>query len=162
MFEKCYCGSNLYYKDCCKPYIKGKKYAPTAEALMRSRYTAYVVHAIDYILDTHHVKVTAKSSKSYESIKKWSEESEWLGLKIINVSESEEGKSTVHFEAYYERDMLSHVHHEIANFEKINDRWFYVDGEIIPQTIKRVCEKVGRNDPCPCGMQKKYKHCCGR
>ena len=50
--KKCPCGSGKNYSDCCQPLIKGKTKAPTAEALMRSRYSAYVEHAIDYIIET--------------------------------------------------------------------------------------------------------------
>ena len=169
MFEKCHCGSGLNYWDCCRPYIKGKKNAPTAEALMRSRYSAYVVGAIDYIIDTCHERT--RPTMNYEGAKKWSEKAKWLGLKIIATSESKDtlvtdgdktASSTVQFEAYYEQNFLNYIHHEIANFEKIDDRWFYVDGEVVPKTVTRIGRKVGRNDPCPCGRPKKYKHCCGR
>ena len=52
--------------------------------------------------------------------------------------------------------------HEIAGFKKFDDEWKYVAGNVIPTTVKRVCKKVGRNEPCPCGSGKKYKNCCGR
>jgi SEC-C motif-containing protein len=150
------------YKDCCKPYIKGKKNAPTPEALMRSRYTAYVVHAIDYIIDTCHEDT--KKTMNRKGIEKWSEEATWLGFKIIAVEGGGDGahRGTVEFEACFEQKMLSKVHHEVATFEKIGDRWLYVDGKITPKTIVRVGEKIGRNDPCPCRSGRKYKHCCGQ
>jgi SEC-C motif-containing protein len=160
--DLCPCGSGFDYGDCCEPYITGEKNAPTAEELMRSRYTAYVVHAIDYIMETFHEDL--RGQQTFEGIKKWSEKSKWLGLKIISVDGGYGSclRGTVRFEATYEMDNLHHVHHEIATFEKIDDRWFYMDGEVIPQTVVRVGEKIGRNDPCPCGSGKKYKHCCGR
>lgn len=40
----CYCNSQKEFKDCCEPYIKGLEKAPTAEALIRSRYSAYATH----------------------------------------------------------------------------------------------------------------------
>jgi len=162
MFEKCHCGTGLNYRDCCKPYIKGKKNAPTAEALMRSRYSAYVVGAIDYIFSTCSENISSRMD--YESTKRWSEKATWRGFKILAVKGGEEtsGRGTVHFEAYYEQEFMNHIYHEIANFEKENDRWIYVGGEIIPQTVTRIGDKVGRNDPCPCGKPKKYKHCCGK
>jgi SEC-C motif-containing protein len=129
---------------------------------MRSRYTAYVVGAIDYIFETCHENI--KSRLEYEGTKKWSEKAKWQGLKIIAVSGGEEtaGKGTVHFEAYYEQDFMSHIYHEIAKFEKYDDRWLYVGGEVIPKTETRNSEKIGRNDHCPKKKKKKYKHCCGR
>ena len=77
MFEKCHCGSGLNYRDCCKPYIKGKKNPPTPEALMRSRYSAYVVGAIDYLFETCHENV--RSRQDYEGTKRWSEKGKMAG-----------------------------------------------------------------------------------
>jgi SEC-C motif-containing protein len=160
--EICPCGSGIVYRNCCKPYISGKKNAPTAEALMRSRYTAYVKHAIDYIVDT----CLEKGKVNYEGIKKWSEGSTWLGFNIISVKCGNDIDDTVGkiiFEATYEtKDRLKNVHHESASFVKRDGRWLYDDGEITPQTVVRSGEKLGRNDPCPCRSGKKYKHCCGR
>lgn len=156
MFEKCPCGSGLLYSKCCKPYIKSGYPAPTAEALMRSRYVAYVLHEIDYIIDTCY----EKENMNRDGIVDWSEKSNWLGLKIISVKENGD-KAVVAFEAAYERKGLKNVHCEIARFIKKDGRWFYEDGKIAHKPIVRVNEKVGRNDPCPCRSGKKYKHCCG-
>ena len=156
----CPCDSGLSYAECCEPYITGIKDAPTAEALMRSRYTAYVVHAIDYIINT----CLEKNKMNPEGIKDWSEKSTWLGFKILSLSnDDEEGdRAKIVFESIYERKSLKYVHHETATFKKQDNRWFYDDGEILPQTIARAGPKTGRNDPCPCGSGKKYKLCCGR
>jgi SEC-C motif-containing protein len=159
--EQCPCGSGVVYRNCCKPYITGKKNAPTAVALMRSRYTAYVKHAIDYIVNTY----LEKEKANYEGIKKWSEQSTWLGLKIISAQggDGEENGclGTVIFEATFEKNGLKNIHHETAHFKKRDDCWFYDDGEITPYTVVRTGEKIGRNDPCPCRSGKKYKYCCG-
>ena len=45
--------------------------------------------------------------------------------------------------------------------KQIDGEWKYVAGNVIPTTVTRVGEKVGRNDSCPCGSGKKYKKCCG-
>jgi SEC-C motif-containing protein len=50
--EKCPCGSGKSYGECCRPVISGEKKAPTAESLMRARYSAYVKHEIDFIIDS--------------------------------------------------------------------------------------------------------------
>jgi SEC-C motif-containing protein len=68
----------------------------------------------------------------------------------------------VEFEASYERDGLRDIHHERAQFKKVDGQWLYDEGDIVPKTIVRATPKVGRNDPCPCGSGKKYKHCCGK
>jgi SEC-C motif-containing protein len=160
--KQCPCGSGREYSACCGQYISGKAKAPTAEALMRSRYSAYVEHEIDYIMNTC---VRRKEDNiDYQSTKDWSEQSKWLGLKIISVEKGGLNNSdgVVEFEATYERDGLKDVHHETGKFKKENGEWLYVEGSISPRTVVRSTPKVGRNEPCPCGSGKKYKQCCGR
>ena len=158
----CPCGSGTNYAECCEPYISGLKNPPTAEALMRSRYTAYAEHAIDYIIST--CVDEGKDRIDYKLTKEWSEKSEWLGLKIISAEKGEiaDTEGIVEFEASYERDKLKEIHHERAHFIKTNGKWFYQEGQVVPKTVIRTGPKIGRNDPCPCGSGKKYKHCCGR
>jgi SEC-C motif-containing protein len=165
--KNCPCGSGRQYSDCCEPYISGKAKAPTAETLMRSRYSAYVEHKIDYIINTCVHK--GKDDIDYKSTRDWSEQSKWLGLKIISVEKggANDTEGTVEFEASYERDGLKDVHHERAKFKKDKTedegkgaQWLYDEGHITPITVVRSSPKTGRNDPCPCGSGKKYKHCC--
>ena len=129
---------------------------------MRSRYSAYAEHAVDYIINTcvHH----GKKDIDETSTREWSEQSTWLGLTIINTENGgiNDTSGTVEFEALYERDGMKEVHHETAKFKKDNSEWLYEEGHVVPQTIVRSSPKVGRNEPCPCGSGKKFKHCCGR
>jgi len=158
--KACPCGSGRAYKECCEPYIKGKKPAPTAEALMRSRYSAYAEHEINYILET--CSEDEKEKIDVRQTKEWSENSKWLGLKILSTEKggAKDTEGIVEFEASYEMDGLRELHREKASFIKTNDRWFYTQGEVRPDTVVRVGPKIGRNEPCPCGSGKKYKHCC--
>ena len=160
--KKCPCGSGSDYSGCCEQYIRGDLKAPTAEALMRSRYSAYVEHEIDYIIKT--CVHRDKEDIDYKSTRDWSEKSKWLGLKIISKEKGgvTDSEGTVEFEATYERDGLKDIHHETGKFKKEKDEWLYVEGRISPTTIVRSSPKTGRNDPCPCGSGKKYKHCCAR
>jgi SEC-C motif-containing protein len=160
--KQCPCGSGRDYSVCCEQYIKGKAKAPTAEALMRSRYSAYVTHEIDYIINT--CVHRGEDDIDYKSTRDWSEKSNWLGLKIISVEKggASDNEGIVVFEASYERDGLKDVHHETAKFKKEGGEWLYTEGSVAQQTIVRSSPKVGRNDPCPCGSGKKFKHCCGR
>jgi SEC-C motif-containing protein len=160
--KKCPCGSGLDYAECCEPCISGAKNAPTAEALMRSRYAAYVEHAIDYIVET-----CARDEKDKIDIRQtraWSEKSKWLGLKILHAEKGgpEDMEGTVEFEALYEMNGLRDIHHEKAKFKKQDGVWLYDEGNVMPKTVFRSGPKTGRNDPCPCGSGKKYKHCCGK
>jgi SEC-C motif-containing protein len=135
---------------------------PTAEALMRSRYSAYTVHAVDYILET--CTKDNKNPIDPKQTREWSEKSQWLGLKILSVEKGavSDTEGSVEFEAIYERDGLKDVHYEKARFKKQDDKWLYDEGDIVPKTIVRSSPKVGRNEPCPCGSGKKYKFCHGR
>jgi SEC-C motif-containing protein len=160
--KSCPCGSGRSYDDCCGQYISGKKAAPTAEALMRSRYTAYAVHAVDYIVNT--CVHDGKRQIDVEQTREWSEKSQWLSLKILSTSKGgpTDDEGVVEFEATYITDGLQDRHHERANFKKVNGSWLYDDGQIVPTTIVRAGPKIGRNDLCPCGRNRKYKQCCGR
>jgi SEC-C motif-containing protein len=129
---------------------------------MRSRYSAYVEHAIGYILET--CVEDGRDKADEKETRAWSEGSTWLGLKILSVAGggSADTEGTVEFEAVYERNGLRDIHHETAQFKKIDSRWLYAEGVVAPTTVVRSVPKVGRNDPCPCGSGKKYKHCHGK
>ena len=158
----CPCGSGKKYDECCGAIISGAKKAETAEELMRSRYSAYVAHEIDYIVKT--CTSDEQNAIDVEETRKWSEESEWQGLKIIRTEKggSNDKEGVVEFSATYSRKGLRDVHLERAFFKKANGEWLYDRGELVPTTVVRQGAKIGRNDPCPCGSGKKYKHCCGR
>ncbi|MDC7126553.1 MAG: YchJ family protein [Spirochaetales bacterium] len=155
----CPCGSGKAYDACCGQYISGTKLAPTPEALMRSRYTAYVKHNIDYIVDTHNPERIHRLDR--KSTEEWSNNSEWLGLEIIK-TEDKENEGTVEFVAKFRQDGVDYDHHEVSTFLKLDGEWFFDDGYTPSATVVRDTPKVGRNEPCPCGSGKKYKKCCGK
>ncbi len=159
--ENCPCGSGRDFKSCCEPLIMGKMDAPTAEALMRSRYTAYVKGSVDYIEATH--KREAQDSVSREETAKWSRESTWHGLKIVSTEKGgiADDWGKVEFIASYSQGGRKEDHHEISEFKKTGGRWYYDTGKFVATTIVRDQPKVGRNEACPCGSGKKYKHCHG-
>jgi len=121
--KKCFCGSQNTFSNCCEPYIKEIKNAPTAEALMRSRYAAYATQEADYLMKTTHISTKKNHSKS--DILEWSKSNNWLRLEILDVSET-----TVEFKAYFIDDSLqANVHHEKSAFKFEDGSWFYVDGK---------------------------------
>lgn len=156
--------NKLNYSECCEPFITGKKRAPTAESLMRSRYAAYVVKNIDYI-DTTQI-VLPNETFDKEEARKWADSSEWLGLEIKNTQKGSEtdNSGVVEFVAYY-KDKESGTelrHHETSLFKRAGEEWKFLEGQIHgAQPVKRLEPKIGRNDPCSCGSGKKYKKCCG-
>ncbi|OQX29965.1 MAG: hypothetical protein B0D92_00940 [Spirochaeta sp. LUC14_002_19_P3] len=160
--EKCPCGSGAGYADCCEIYISGKALVPTAEKLLRSRYSAYVKGCIDYIMSTHHPDTLDTISR--EATEKWSKKSQWMGLEIHSAEEGGTGDSRgmVEFTAIYRnpgRELISH--REKSFFERMDNRWYFKDYQMINDPQTRDAPKVGRNDSCPCGSGKKYKKCCG-
>ena len=169
----CPCGSTQTFEKCCEPFITGESLPDTAEKLMRSRYSAYTLAKIDYIKKT----LAPESRKDFDvaASRDWAEQSTWKGLKIISVEKgtAQDKKGVVEFTATFEQKGEMIEHHEVSQFRK-NEKgeWFFVDGDAhthkhgeghhSPQeTVTREAPKVGRNDPCPCGSEKKYKKCCG-
>lgn len=159
--NQCPCGSERKYDDCCGPIIAGETAAPTAEALMRSRYSAYVVGAIEYLKDS--LAPESHGDHDEEAVREWSESAEWLGLSIDATSLGLESDETgvVDFTARYRQNGQTVEYRERSTFEKRDGKWLYVDGHALPpETYVRETPKVGRNEPCPCGSGKKFKKCC--
>ena len=160
---ECYCGSGKSYAECCEPVIKGAKVAETAEELMRARYSAFVAHEIDFIMDT--VVPNQSDNMSREAVERWSRKTDWKKLEITGTEAGSKDDETgsVDFKAFSMLDGVMQCHHEHAMFKKIDGKWFFEDGtQIMPEQVRRESPKIGRNDPCPCGSGKKYKKCCGK
>ncbi|MGL1902684.1 MAG: YchJ family metal-binding protein [Fibrobacterales bacterium] len=159
----CPCGSELEYTACCEPYLNREKEAPTPEALLRSRYTAFTKADVKYIMKTIHPE--KKSEFNENEIKDWSQNSEWIDLKITATDKGEAADDIgyVSFLARYKQRGKVQNHGEISTFKKVDDIWYFFDGESAKQeTFIRDEERVGRNDPCSCGSGKKFKKCCGK
>jgi SEC-C motif-containing protein len=119
----CYCGSSLPFENCCQPYMNGILKAPTAEALMRSRYTAFATGAADYLVATTHSS-TRKLHKKAE-ILNWSQSNQWIKLEVLAST-----ATTVKFKAYYiDYQLKAQIHEEHSTFIFENGNWFYVDGK---------------------------------
>ena len=159
--ESCPCGSQQPFDMCCEPIIFFKNKATTAEQLMRGRYTAYAKGAVEFILQT--TLEEKRKECDEKAIKSWSENSTWHKLEIVSTSKGgpEHSEGMVEFTAHFTEGGITKNLHEKAVFKKIDDQWFYVDGEIQkPKPFVRSETKLSRNDPCSCGSGKKYKKCC--
>jgi len=158
---KCHCNSDLEFDNCCGPILSGEKLAATAEALMRSRYSAYVCGEIDYLSESLHPD--HRGDHDVAATRRWAENADWLGLEIRSTSAGREGDDTgeVEFIVSYRDDGVVRNHHEMSRFKKESGHWYYVDGDSPKaETFVKEQPKVGRNEPCPCGSGKKYKKCC--
>ncbi|MEO1591924.1 MAG: YchJ family protein [Cyanobacteria bacterium J06632_22] len=152
--EACPCGSQQDYGNCCGPYVDGDRPAPTAEALMRSRYTAYAKGKADYLFKTHH-----PSQRTFEErfeLAKTIKNTRWLRLTVLATQkgQSQDKTGVVEFVAVYADPNPGQLH-ERSRFTRQNGQWFYLDGKRLPPLHPK------RNEPCWCGSGKKFKQCHG-
>ena len=147
----CPCDSGQPYADCCGPWHAGLTlgvHAPTPEALMRSRYSAYVLGLIDYLLATWHAS-TSPGDLELSPVK-------WLGLEVRH-AQSTGDAGVVEFVAYYRSSNRSagppqarlapsggqratrsertwgqstERLHETSRFVRTDGRWYYIDGQM--------------------------------
>jgi SEC-C motif-containing protein len=122
--EACPCGSGLRYAACCGPLHAGEQPAASAEALMRSRYSAYVLKLADYLLATWH------ASTRPSELDLAADDSKWLGLDVKRHEIQGDDRATVEFVARYRIAGRGHRLHELSRFVREDGRWFYVDGEL--------------------------------
>ncbi|MGE6796414.1 YchJ family protein [Psychrobacter okhotskensis] len=166
----------LSYQDCCQPYhdafyndeidkADGIK-AETAERLMRTRYSAFVLIKPDYIVNT---TVPAQQGLlDVQAIKSWAMDTDWAGLEIVE-HKPKLGKrhAQVEFKAYFKSSEKTtsglavkvQAHHELSTFVKVKGkanqdaRWYFLD--------PTVAMTVSQKQPCICGSGEKFKRCCG-
>lgn len=155
--QPCSCGSGKSYDDCCEPLLAGRRRPATAEELMRSRFTAHVANDSAYLHRTH--RPTAHLPFKAEP------EASSLAWTRLVVHAHEPGKNPDHafveFSAFFTDETGEHAIQEKSEFHRIEGQWLYTRAvRTGPAPLKSAGPKVGRNDPCPCGSGKKYKHCC--
>ncbi len=119
----CPCGNGKDYAQCCSPFHDGQD-APTAEALMRSRYSAYVLALEPYLLDTWHAGTRPPSLDLDQD-----GATRWLGLEIRRHQRTGPDSAIVEFVARYKVAGRAFRLHEISRFIQEDGRWYYVDGE---------------------------------
>ena len=116
----CPCGGNSY-ASCCEPYHRGNP-APNAEALMRSRYTAYVLKLEPYLLDTWHPDTRPEQLNLAE------DNAQWVALDVKRHVAESATSAIVEFVARYKLNGRAHRLHEVSRFVCENEQWFYIDG----------------------------------
>lgn len=153
----------LSYGDCCQSYhddidrTEGVT-ADSAERLMRSRYSAFVLVIPDYIIKTTLPAQQPLLDKS--SIKTWAEDTDWSGLEIIMHNPIGKRHAHVEFKAYFKSPDGVQNHHELSAFVKVknnlanNEQWYFLD--------PTVAMNISQKQPCFCGSGEKFKRCCGQ
>lgn len=153
----CPCGSKRAFDECCGPIIAGVP-APTAEALMRSRYTAFVKRTLDHVERTHAPEVRDDFNRA--EAERLAGECEWRGLEIRRVKEAGD-TAEIEFVVRFRRERQDITKATLSRFRRDNGQWLYVSSDFDPRSPQQRVTKVGRNDPCPCNSGKKAKKCCG-
>jgi SEC-C motif-containing protein len=120
---RCPCGTGLTLGECCEPFLTAAAQPPTAERMMRSRYTAYALRRPGYLLATWHPSTRPAKLALDQDIR-------WLGLEILGRSRGGmlDTEGTVEFRATYRSDDTRLQQHENSRFVRENKTWFYVDG----------------------------------
>ncbi|MGR2737151.1 YchJ family protein [Billgrantia sp. Q4P2] len=143
----CPCGSGLVLADCCGRFHAGEP-APTPEALMRSRYSAFALGLEGYLRDTWH-------GSTRPTMLDLDDGTRWVRLEVLDHGQDGD-QGRVHFRATFRERRRWGVLEENSRFVREAGRWYYLDGT---PSVNRL--KPGRNDPCPCGSGRKFKSCCG-
>jgi len=118
----CPCQSGKAYGQCCRPFHRGDADAPTAEALMRSRYTAFVAGDVDYLLRTWHPETRPANLELDPGLA-------WTGLEILRTVRggAADRAGTVEFRASYREDGQEKAQQEKSTFVREDGRWVYRD-----------------------------------
>jgi SEC-C motif-containing protein len=158
----------LLYQDCCQPYHDGLYNqevedtdgirAATAERLMRTRYSAFVLVKPEYI-----VKTTLPAQQDLldiKAIESWAKETDWAGLEVVaHTPKLGKRHAQVEFKAYFKTPDGLQAHHELSTFVKIKSKangdasWYFLD--------PTVSMSVTQKQPCICGSGERFKRCCG-
>lgn len=120
--DLCPCCSGKTYLSCCQLAHLEHSKVSSAEALMRSRYSAFALRNAEYLMITTHSSQQKNHSK--EDYLTWATQNEWLKLEIVKAHDN-----IVEFKAWYHnQEKVLCLHHERSSFVKENGAWYYVDG----------------------------------
>ncbi len=153
--QPCPCDGGEPYGRCCEPlHLSGA--ATTAERLMRSRYSAFCLGKIEYLLATRHASRRQPNDRA--NLIQTLSRTNWVRLQVLATDRgaADDDSGHVEFVASYHEDGTAGQLHERSFFVKEDDRWFYHSGEY--ENLAPL-PKPGRNEPCWCGSGKKYKKC---
>jgi SEC-C motif domain protein len=124
--NRCPCGSNKSFSICCGRYLDGHEIPATAEALMRSRYTAYTLLRDTYLLTTWHPSTRPTTLNLLTT----SAPPKWIGLEVKRYEQKDGKHATVEFIARYTMNGRAYRLHEVSRFVLEDGHWFYLNGEL--------------------------------
>lgn len=122
----CPCDTGRRYADCCGRYHAGPLHlqAPDAAALMRSRYSAYALGLVDYLLATWHPDTRPAA------LDLTADPARWIGLSVRRHTVVDDDHQSVEFVARHKVGGRAQRLHETSRFVREGGRWFYVDGDL--------------------------------
>ena len=149
----CPCGSSLEYRICCEPLHLYQTHATSAKTLMQSRFCAFYLKNIEYIISTTVPSQQALLNKP--ALQAWADDMTWTHLKIkSDIPKIGKRHAQVHFLAYFRDEQGEHCHDERSAFVRIDNRWYFLD-----PTVSCL---LTNKQPCLCGSGEKFKACCGK
>lgn len=122
----CACGTGRSFAECCGQYLSGEAEAPTAEALMRSRFTAYATDDSDYLTRTWHPDTRPPVLELDRNLR-WNR----LEMGATQAGRSLDATGLVEFAAHYSTADGTGVLRELSRFVRHHGRWVYVDGTAV-------------------------------
>lgn len=129
--EACACFSKRPFQTCCNPWLAGKP-APTPEALMRSRFAAYALGNVGYIMRTTHPQsphIQCPQKAWRQALEAFCRQTDFLGLQILQVEDTQDSLGWVTFRATLMQAGQDASFKEKSRFEQLNGRWLYHSGE---------------------------------
>ncbi len=179
--ELCLCGSQKPFRRCCDPYLAGEALAPTAEALMRSRYSAFCQSNFDYLVATRKFSLESPTAQAEEreALARTAKNIRWMNLTVVATQKGKSQHKTgvVEFVAVYQavsqpvpqavlpiaaqlpqREEVTNGWqqlHERSRFIKEQGQWLYTTGDLLPPYQPQ------RKQPCWCGSEQPFGRCHG-
>ncbi|MBY8862532.1 SEC-C domain-containing protein [Nocardia sp. CA2R105] len=123
--DRCPCRSGESFEQCCGPRLDGTRPAPTAETLMRSRYTAFAVGDTAYLLASWHPRTRPRRLELDPGQR-------WMFLEILRTQAGGpfDDNGVVEFRAHYRSAAGRGVLHECSRFARVEGVWRYLDGDV--------------------------------
>ncbi|QXP73671.1 Sec-C motif domain protein [Tenacibaculum sp. AHE15PA] len=127
---QCPCNPSNKYSDCCEKAHQNIQTVLTAEVLMRSRYSAFVLANINYLKKSHHSSIRP-SDKENKEISQWTKSVEWIKLEVLNTTKGAQTDltGTVEFKAFFIENGNIDIIHENSSFCKENNHWVYLKAD---------------------------------
>jgi SEC-C motif domain protein len=125
LVPSCPCHSGKSFNDCCGPLISGELLPDSAEALMRSRYTAFTLRDESYLLASWH-QSTRPAGIDFDA----EAAPKWIGLQVRQHVQTGAESAIVEFVARYRVGGRAYRLHETSRFVRTHGRWQYLEGEI--------------------------------